>query len=213
MYVRSRMTSNPYTISPDATIAEALDIMRQNKFRRLPVVKGGKLVGIVTEREMLEVSPSKATTLSVFEINYLLAKTKVSAVMTRDVKTISPDALIEEAAVMLRDNDIGALPVVENGKVVGIITETDIFDAFIDLMGARDVGSRIALEATDAPGVLAEITRVIKDYGANITHLAVYRGQAGKSTVVLKVNTLNVDDMVKTLEKEGYTIVSVIKNQ
>jgi len=213
MYVRSRMTSNPYTISPDATIAEALDIMRQNKFRRLPVVKGGKLVGIVTEREMLEVSPSKATTLSVFEINYLLAKTKVSAVMTRDVKTISPDALIEEAAVMLRDNDIGALPVVENGKVVGIITETDIFDAFIDLMGARDVGSRIALEATDAPGVLAEITRVIKDYGANITHLAVYRGQAGKSTVVLKVNTLNVDDMVKTLEKERYTIVSVIKNQ
>jgi len=123
------MTSNPYTISPDATIAEALDIMRSHKVRRLPVVKSGKLVGIVTEREMLEVSPSKATTLSVFELNYLLAKTKVSAVMTKDVITISPDALLEEAALLMRDNTVGALPVVENGKLVGIITETNIFDA------------------------------------------------------------------------------------
>lgn len=213
MHVRNRMTTNPYTIAPDATIAEALDIMRQNKIRRLPVVKSGKLVGIVTEREMLEVSPSKATTLSIFEMNYLLAKTKVSTVMTRDVKTISPDALLEEAAVLLRDNDIGALPVVENGKVIGIITETDIFDAFIDLMGARDVGSRIAIDAPDTPGVLADITKVIKEYGANITHLTVYRGQAGRSTVILRVNTLNVKDMVKTLEDAGYSIVSVIKNE
>jgi len=213
MYVKSRMTSNPYTISPDATIAEALDIMRSHKVRRLPVVKSGKLVGIVTEREMLEVSPSKATTLSVFELNYLLAKTKVSAVMTKDVITISPDALLEEAALLMRDNTVGALPVVENGKLVGIITETNIFDAFIDLLGFRDVGSRISVEVEDSPGILADIAQVIKNYGANITHLAVYRGETGKCDVVVRVNTLNCDDIIKEIENHGYRVTQVLKKE
>ncbi|HOJ12640.1 MAG TPA: CBS domain-containing protein, partial [Clostridiales bacterium] len=152
MNVKSRMTSNPYIISPDATIAEALEIMRKNNIRRLPVVKNGKLVGIVTEREMQEVTPSKATTLSVFELNYLLSKTKVSAVMTRDVITVSPDSLLEEAAVLMRDNRVGALPVIQDDRVVGIITETNIFDAFIDLLGFRDSGTRISVEVEDSPG-------------------------------------------------------------
>ncbi|HHY22784.1 MAG TPA: CBS domain-containing protein, partial [Clostridiaceae bacterium] len=165
MTVRSRMTSNPYTISPDATIAEALEIMRKNNIRRLPVVKNRKLVGIVTEREMQEVSPSKATTLSVFELNYLLSKTKVSTVMTRDVITVSPDSLLEEAAILLRDNRVGALPVIQDGAVVGIITETNIFDAFIDLLGFRDSGTRISVEVEDSPGILANVANVIKGFG------------------------------------------------
>ncbi|HEY9063073.1 MAG TPA: CBS and ACT domain-containing protein [Pseudobacteroides sp.] len=212
MYVKNRMTSNPYTISPDATIAEALELMRHNGVKKLPVVKSGELVGIVTEREMLEVSPSKATTLSVFEINYLLGKTKVSQVMTKDVVTITSDALLEEAALLMRDNNISALPVLEGKKLCGIITENDIFNAFMELMGFSDIGSRIAVEAQDSPGILADIAQVIKEYGVNITHIAVYRGEAGSSDVVIRVNTQNTDEMIKTLENHGYKVISVLKN-
>ncbi|HHV96319.1 MAG TPA: CBS domain-containing protein [Clostridiaceae bacterium] len=212
MFVKNRMTSNPYTISPDATIADALELMRKNNVRRLPVVKNGELVGIITEREILEVSPSKATTLSIFELNYLLSKTKVSAVMTKDVITISPDTLLEEAAVLMRDNRVGALPVLENNKLVGIITETNIFDAFIDLLGFREPGTRIAVEVDDTPGILADVASVIKNYGANITHLVVYRSSPGKSVIVIRVNTPNTDDIVNTLEKQNYKVTSVLKN-
>lgn len=212
MYVKNKMTSNPYTISPDATIAEALELMRNNGIRKLPVIKGGELVGIVTEREMLEVSPSKATTLSVFEVNYLLGKTKVSQVMTKDVVTITSDALLEEAALLMRDNNISALPVLEGEKLCGIITETDIYNAFIELMGVSDTGSRIAVEASDSPGILADIAQVIKEYGVNITHIAVYRGESGLSDVVIRVNTQNTDEMVKALENHGYKVISVLKN-
>ncbi|KNY27865.1 CBS and ACT domain-containing protein [Pseudobacteroides cellulosolvens] len=212
MYVKSKMTSNPYTISPDATIAEALELMRHNGIRKLPVVKGEELVGIVTEREMLEVSPSKATTLSVFEVNYLLGKTKVSQVMTKDVVTITADSLLEEAALLMRDNNISTLPVLVGEKLCGIITETDIFNAFIELMGFSDIGARIAVEAQDSPGILADITHVIKEYGVNITHIAIYGGESGSSDVVIRVNTQNTDEMVKTLENHGYKVISVLKN-
>jgi acetoin utilization protein AcuB len=212
MYVKNKMTSNPYTISPDATIAEALELMGNKGIRKLPVIKGGELVGIVTEREMLEVSPSKATTLSVFEVNYLLGKTKVSQVMTKDVVTITSDALLEEAALLMRDNNISALPVLQGEKLCGIITETDIYNAFIELMGVSDTGSRIAVEALDSPGILADIAQIIKEYGVNITHIAVYRGESGLSDVVIRVNTQNTDEMVKTLANHGYRVISVLKN-
>ncbi len=212
MYVKSKMTSNPYTISPDATIAEALELMRHKGIRKLPVVKGGELVGIVTEREMLEVSPSKATTLSVFEVNYLLGKTKVSQAMTKDLITISADALLEEAALLMRDNDISTLPVLDGEKLCGIITETDIFNAFIELMGFGDIGARIAVVVQDSPGILADIAQVIKEFGVNITHIAVYRGESGYSDVVIRVNTQNTDEMVSALENHGYKVISVLKN-
>jgi len=186
--------------------------MRKNNIRRLPVVKNGELVGIITEREILEVSPSKATTLSIFELNYLLSKTKVSAVMTKDVITVSPDTLLEEAAVLMRDNRIGALPVLENNKLVGIITETNIFDAFIDLLGFREAGTRIAVEVDDTPGILADVASVIKSYGANITHLVVYRSSSGKSVIVIRVNTTNTDEMVNALEKQNYRVTSILKS-
>lgn len=212
MYVKNRMTSNPYTVSPDTTIAEALELMRHNGIRKLPVVKGGELVGIVTEREMLEVSPSKATTLSVFEVNYLLGKTKVSQAMTKDLVTITPDSLLEEAALLMRDNNISTLPVLEGEKLCGIITETDIFNAFIELMGFSDIGARIAVEAQNSPGILADIAQVIKEYGVNITHIAIYGGESGSSDVVIRVNTQNTDKIVETLENHGYKVISVLKN-
>lgn len=209
MYVRSRMTANPYTVTPDATIAETLELMRNKNIRRVPVVKGEKLVGIITERKLLEVSPSPATSLSIFEINYLLSKTKVESIMTKDLITVTPDSLLEEALLKVREHDVGGLPVVEEGKLVGIITETDVFDAFIEILGFRDTGSRITVEINDdKPGVLAKIAGIIAGFNVNITHLAVSRNE-----LVIRVNTINVQNIIDTIEKDGYKVISVLKNE
>lgn len=215
MYVRSRMTKDPITITRQTTIAEALELMRRSSIRRLPVMENGKLVGIVTDRDLSEVTPSPATSLSVFEINYLLAKMKVGDVIPKKqtVITIPPDALLEEAALLMRDNNVGALPVCDNDKLVGIITETNIFDAFIDLLGVRDAGTRITIEADDKPGVLADLTEVIRDYGANISRVAVFRGEnvdQDKALVVLRLFTDDVTPIVDVLKENGYNVVSVI---
>lgn len=208
MYVKYRMTANPYTVSPDATVAETLELMRSKDIRRVPVVKNGKLVGIITERKLLEVSPSSATSLSIFEINYLLSKTKIESVMSKNVIYVTPSTLLEEAAVKMRDNDIGGLPVVEGDKLVGIITETDIFDSFIEIMGFRDQGSRIGVEVEeDKPGVLATVAQIIAGFDVNITHLAVFRNE-----LVIRINTINVDAILEALEKNKFKVISVLKN-
>ena len=211
MFVKSRMTANPYTVSSNDTITEAFTVMTENKVRRLPVVDNGKLVGIVTEKSLQQVSPSKATTLSIYEINYLLAQTKVKSVMTTDLITVAPDTLLEEAAVLMRDNDIGGLPVVENGKLVGIITETNIFDAFIDLLGFRDIGSRITIEAMDVPGTLSDIGSILGSFGVNVSHIAVYKGTGLTSDVVLRVNCINTTEIEKAFVEHGYRILHVMK--
>jgi acetoin utilization protein AcuB len=207
------MTSNPYTIAFDAPVTEVIELMREKNLKRVPVVHGEKVVGMITQGDIQKVSPTKATTLSIFEINYLLSKTKVSDAMTKEVITISPDALLEEAAVLMRDNKISTLAVVRDGKLVGIITESDIFDAFIDLLGFRDVGSRIAVQAQDAPGALAEITQIFKDLDLNITHIAVYRGSNGFSDVVIRTNTINTDALEKRLGERGYKIDNLLRNE
>lgn len=214
MYVRTRMTKDPITITKETTIAEALELMRKHSIRRLPVLEKGKLVGIVTDRDLSEVSPSPATSLSVFEINYLLAKMKIKDVLPKNQKviTIHPDAYLEEAALLMREHKIGALPVMEGDKLVGIITETNIFDAFIDLLGVREAGTRITLAVEDKPGVLADVTQVIRDYGANILRVAVFRNE-GQTLVVLRLNTSNVQPIIDVLKEHGYRIDSVQNNE
>ena len=204
MYVRNRMTVNPITVSPDTMIATALELMREKSINRIPVVKDEKLVGIITERKLMEVSPSSATSLSIFEINYLLSKTKVEQVMTKKVVTVAPDDLLEVAALKMRDNSVGGLPVVENGKVVGIITESNIFDAFIEIMGFRERGSRISiLIQEDRPGVLAELAQTVATCDINITHLAIYHGKLSYG------DTREPDELLKRLKEKGFRITSV----
>jgi len=145
MLVRMRMTKNPISVSPDTSILEAWKIMQNSQIRRLLVMDKGKLVGIVTERDLRSVSPSQATSLSIFEINYLLEKLKVKDAMTPNPITVDADAPIEEAALIMRDNKISALPVIENGEVVGIITESDVFRAFIEMLGDGKKGLRYTL--------------------------------------------------------------------
>lgn len=213
MYVKNRMTANPYTIPYNAPINEVIELMREKNLKRVPVVDGEKVVGMLTHSDIQKVSPTKATTLSIYELNYLLSKTKVSDAMTKGVISISPDALLEEAAVMMRENRVGTLAVVRDNKLVGIITESDIFDAFIDLLGFKDYGSRIAIEANDVPGALADIGDVFKSFDANITHIGAYRGAGGKSDVIIRTSTLNTDEIEKKLQEHGYSILSVIRNQ
>ena len=168
MLVKDRMTANPYCISKDTSISAALDLMAERDFHRIPVAAGQELVGLVTEGTIAENTPSKATSLSVYELNYLLAKSTVESVMIKDVVTIHPDALLEEAAVLMRQHDIGCLVVTEGRKVVGIITQNDIFEAFIDLLGYYEEGSRYVIAVEDKPGVLAAIAAEFAKNGVSI---------------------------------------------
>jgi len=213
MFVRTSMTTNPFTISPDSTIPDAHEIMTKNNVKRLPVVKNGILVGVVSKEDIAQASPSKATSFSVGELTYLLARTKISQVMKKDPVTIGPDALLEEAAIVMRNNEVGFLPVVQNGRVVGIITESNIFDAFIDLLGFRDIGTRLTIEAEDMPGIMANLAGIFAEHGANITHIAVYRGSSGTSTVVVGTHSYNTDEIEKSIKSRGFNIIYKLQNK
>jgi len=156
------------------------------------------------------VSPSSATSLSVFELNYLLSRLQVKDAMTKNPRTITPDATLEEAALIMRENNVGALPVMENGKLVGIITESDIFDAFIELMGLRQTGTRIVIDVENRLGVVADVTDVIKSHGINIISLACHCREEGTSgELVLRLDTQDPKELLADLEKRGYRVVHV----
>lgn len=213
MKVRDKMTPNPVVISPETTIAEAAQLMRDHNIRRLPVMSRGKLVGIVTERDLLQVSPSPATSLSVFEINYLLAKTKIKDILPKNsqVITVSPDAYIEEAARLMRVHKIGGIPVMDNGKLVGIITETNIFDALIDMLGVYRKGTRIDMKVEDRVGVVAEISSIIASYNINIENIVLYPDMVqGDYNLILRIDTEDPNKIVEELRSKGYQIQSVI---
>lgn len=166
MYVREYMQTRVITIPSDTLVVDAQKLMDQNNIRRLPVVDKGKLVGIVTKRHLQEVTPSSLTSLSVWEMHYLLAKIKVSEVMERRVITVSPDVTLEEAARVGAEHRLGALPVVENGHLVGIITETDMFRIFLQVLGPRESGVRLHLRETPTASSQADVLMVIAQHGA-----------------------------------------------
>lgn len=203
MYVKNKMTANPYTIRPNASISDAFSIMKDHGFHQLPVVKNGKLVGMLTETELQNVTPSKATSLSVYEINYLLTKIDVSQAMSTDPVTIEADALLEKAAVLMRSHDVRALPVMEGKKLVGIITQSDIFDAFIDMMGARNAGARIEVHVPNKPGVGVEVMKVIGEAGANIMHMALHNG-ADEGELDFKLDIEDASAICAKLNQMGY---------
>lgn len=207
MFVRTRMTANPWTVRPDQSLPEAAGLMIDHGVRHLPVVEGERVVGVLSKGDVDAAGPSKATSFSAGEITYLMNKLKVAKVMTQNPITIAPDALLEEAAVLMRDNKIEMLPVVENGRLVGIITESSILDSFIDILGFRDPGTRLWVEATDAPGVLSALTGLTARHGANIMHLAVYRGEGlEKATVVVGVNTKRTQELEADLAANGFVV-------
>lgn len=215
MFVKSKMERNPVTISQEASFFEARKLIREEGVRHLPVVdKKGKLVGLLTDRDIREAGPSDATLLSVQEINYLLGKLKVGGMMTPAEKliTVTPDTIIEKAVQLLHDNKIGSLPVVEGNKLVGIITETDILELFVDVVGLNVKGTRLTMILEDEPGKLFGVLKIIKDHNINvISIIAPTMTFEGKRMVVIRMKTHEYEDVIKELEKGGYEIMNVSK--
>ena len=211
MLVKDRMTPNPKTITPDTSLPDAFRIIREKKVRHLPVVdKGGKLVGIVAQTDLLHASPSAATTLSVFEINYLLANLHVQEVMSSPPITVSEDAPLEEAARVMVEHKIGCLPVMRDGELVGVITETDIFETFVEILGGEAASLRVTLRVPDARGELARLTRVIAKQGGNICSVALFRGEDPEQVyITVRLEGVDEDVLIPALETEAEEVVHV----
>lgn len=212
MLVRERMTRNPVLCHPDLPVTDAFDLIKKEHIRRIPVTdKNGKLVGIVSDKDLMRVSPSPATTLSAYEIPYLLAKVKVNDVMTKHVITVTEDTPIEDAARIMVDNKIGGLPVVNDaGVVVGIITETDIFKTFLELIGARKPGVRITMYVKDVRGELARVAQAVADVGGNIVATVEVPGSDSTNyEVLLKVCEASKEALVAALTPIAVRIVDV----
>ena len=204
MLVKERMTHNPVTVSPDTPVSDALNLMRQHNVRRMPVLdKKDHLVGIIAEKDLLYASPSPATSLNVYEIGYLLSKLKIKEIMSEDVITVTENAPLEEAARIMADNAISGLPVMRDRELVGIITETDIFKAMLEMMGARDEGVRITIRVHDEPGALSRIAGAIADIGGDIVALGTFYSdeQSHHGTLVVKVRGVNEDILVTAMKE------------
>ncbi|TEB04898.1 Inosine-5'-monophosphate dehydrogenase [Pelotomaculum schinkii] len=206
MFVKNYMTRMPVTISKKMTVFDALAIMKKHKIRQLPVVSGEKLEGLVTEKDLLTVSPSPATSLSIFELNELLAKMTVAEIMVKSPITVQPNTTLEEAALLMREHKIGSVPVLEKDKLVGIITVTDIFDALIRFFGYGKAGTRLLLEAQDRVGLLADITQVVKDFGLLIkASIVVYKDNENVE-IMLRLGTIDPGPLVAALQEKGYKV-------
>lgn len=185
MLVKDKMTPNPIVVTPDLPVSNALKMMKDGRFRRLPVVEADKLIGIVTDKELRDASPSKIT---------------VADAMHRQPLTVQENELVETAALMMRTNKVGALPVMRNKTLVGIITESDIFDTFLDMMGIRGPGRRLQLMLPDAVGSLADVTRIISAYDCNISNI-VY---SGNGELMVRIEDGNIEGAAEELKKAGY---------
>ena len=208
MLVSERMSTRPVTVTADTTMSEALRIMRQGHVRRLPVLDAdGRMVGIVSEKDLLYASPSSATSLSIYEMHDMLTRLKVSELMTRDVITVTPDTLLEDAARIMVDNVIGGLPVLQDDKLVGIITQTDIFKVFLELLGAREAGLRLTLEIPERKGEMARITTAIARLGGNIMALGTFLGDDPSTAVVtVKMEDAPLDGLIASMTELGFKV-------
>uniref|UniRef100_C6E1U4 CBS domain containing protein n=1 Tax=Geobacter sp. (strain M21) TaxID=443144 RepID=C6E1U4_GEOSM len=203
MLVRDRMTPNPITITPDISVTEALRLMGDKKIRRLPVVeRNGKLVGIVSDRDLFQASPSPATSLAIWEIHDLLAKLTVDKTMAKDVITVTEDTPLEEAARVMVDRRIGGLPVMKGDALVGIITESDLFQALLELLGGRRQGVRLTVTTTGAKGTLADVAQTIYEAGGDIVGLGFSEVEGGASDTwvnTFKVQGVDKDKLVEAI--------------
>ena len=213
MLVRKRMTPNPITVTPDTSVSDGMALMREKKVRRLPVLDShGQLVGIVSDNDLLYASPSPATSLSVWEIHDLLYKLKIDKVMTREVVTVTEDTPLEEAARIMADRRIGGLPVMADKKLVGIITETDVFKAFLAQLGARRKGVRISVSVPEAKGTIAKIASAIASLGGDIVGLGLSDptpNSGGDWELTVKVQDVPKDKLVDAIRPVVRKILDV----
>ena len=205
MLVSKRMPTDLITIKKEDTLRHTADLLRENSVRSLPVVDGKKVVGIVSDRDVRQAWASSVTSLEVSELHYLLEKVKVDEIMSKNVITVSPETTIEETAQIIHDKKIHSLPVVDSGgALVGIITETDILEVLLEVMGVGEESSRIELVLDDTPGQLAEATQVIKGHNVNIISVVTAKGSSpGKRSCVLRLKTTELEEIKKDLADHG----------
>jgi acetoin utilization protein AcuB len=209
LFVRDRMSSPAVTITPDIPLQAALDLMHKHRFRRLPVVdEKGRLVGIVSERDLLYASPPLATLLSSLELNHLLTELRVDEIMTRNVLTAAPDTFVEDAARLMVENKVGGLPVVDEDKqVIGVITETDVFRAFIELYRAGHAGLYLTLQAPGRAGLMVELSKAILGLGDIVSLSSSYDEATGDYRVVIKGEEIDKERIVALLASLGYHMI------
>ena len=210
MFVANCMTKNPVTIAPDAGIDEAEKLMDKGHFRRLPVMEHGKLVGFFTNRDLLRASPSAATTLDRYEVRTLLSKIKVADVMQKNVITVTEDVTIEEAALIISRERIGGMPVLSAvGKVVGIISGTDILNAFIAVMGLDSGLTRLTIDVADSKGVLRDISTILADLDISISSMVTLPQPSGAYQIIIRADIPDVDTVKERLWAKGFKVSHV----
>jgi len=205
------MTKNPIMVSPEMSIGDAEALMREKKVHRLPIVdKKGNLLGIVSQSDLLNARPSSATSLSIWEVTYVLSQITVSEVMTRKLITVDEDCPIEEAARLMRQHSIGGLPVLRNGQPIGIITESDIFDVFLELLMAREAGVRLTALAPYFKGSMAQISTAVTSSGGLIHALNTFRSEDDSTWgCVLKVADISKDKLIEVVSPLVVKILDV----
>jgi acetoin utilization protein AcuB len=210
MFVRNYMSPNPITVEPDISYPEAMGILRRKKVRRLPVMEHGRLVGIVVEEDLLSNQPSPATTLSIHEMYALLERLRVRQIMSRPVITVEGICPIEEAARIMVENKIGCLPVMDGEKLIGIITETDIFKTLVEVLGGQETGIRLTLRLPDRVGELAKITSQIAQAGGNIIAVTTSRRlDEEQREVTVKESGADQDTLMGLLDESQAVVLDM----
>jgi acetoin utilization protein AcuB len=205
MRVMDRMRTSPVSISRSDTLDHALRTLEFWKIRHLPVVEGDRVVGIVSDRDLKKAAPSPFDRDTAEEYLRLTCAVTIKEVMSKEVVTISPHAPIEEAASLMFRKRIGALPVVQDGRLVGIITETDVLGVLTEMMGATQTASRVEIEVPASPGVLTEVIRIVEGQQVEIASLVTLQAREGaRRVVIIRLRTINPDPVVKALTERGY---------
>ena len=202
MIIERRMTRNPVTATPDMSIADATSLMKQEKVHRLPVLdKDKKLVGLITEKDILYASPSPASSLSIHEMAYLLSKLTVKKLMSKNVVTINKDTTVEEAARMMVDQDLSCLPVLEGDKLIGIVSKSDMFKILLELFGARHFGIRVSFVVEDKPGTIAKISQALSEQNIDIITFGTFMGTDPTNAIcTIKVQGASISKVVEIIK-------------
>jgi acetoin utilization protein AcuB len=206
MLVRDVMQSRLVTISPKTTLPQAMRLAAERRIRHLPVVEDGELVGIVSDRDLKQAMASPATSLEAHELNYLLNRLSVAEIMTQTVITIGPTFPVEEAARLMVQEKISALPVTEEGRLIGIVTETDVMELFVRTMGAGTPSTRLDVLLGDRPSALREIVNAIEGAGLHATSIVTLQNKSGARAAVVRVASIDPGPAVAALEARGYVV-------
>lgn len=212
MFVKDYMTQDLITVSPETSIQAAQELMLKHQINRLPVLDQGRVLGMVTQETLAKAMPSDATSLSVYEVNYLLAKLTCKDIVDRHVSVIPPQTLLTEAAAKMRDLNLGVHLIMDKDQLLGIITDKDIFKAFIDIAGYNQDGTTLVVELSqDRQGVIEEVGDALVEADENLTHLVVYHQEDGSLRLVIQVNKGNTEAFMEAIKSRGYLIHGIFE--